>query len=578
MPGAALRLSMLAAVSSLVVPLSAGTAGAHPAAPTATVTSVAPRTGLASGGTRVVIHGTGFGAGSACGPVLAVAFGGYPGNDQPQLAARFSIRSATTIVAVTPASYAGTVDAQVQTRCGRSAATARGRFTFRYDDGRQCLRGSCPLEVGGSDGRQVRHVASGLLNGNLGTVTAEDVARLDALHLTSWRIGNSAPSSLAVATKTGAATTLLLESDWLTCQTCGDVQQPWTDPSAFESFVRQDVSYRELHGTAPRFWEVWNEPGTQASPDQWLSVYDAAYQGAKAADPAARVIGPTLASFDLAGVGPAASPGSSLGLRTFVRHAAANREAFAAISYHDEGAAGAPLYQPQLLAAHARAVRRLLRGYPLLRHSQVFINEYGPIAAMQEPGWIVGDMAALEAPAVSQADYTCPTSDACVRYFDGLLGVGGVPQLSYWVFKSFAQLQGHRAVVSTTGSNLTAVAATDDAQVDLLLGRHDACGTPPEQFVGAAVPSQTCPGLTASARPAVAVPLTLHVPWPAGVASVRIRLFRNQPHGAVGHRPVPNEPAVTVLRIRTHDGTIQLPSTAQLHLRDGDAASVIVSH
>ncbi len=82
-----------------------------------TVTSVTPATGPHAGGTSVTIVGTGLNF------ATAVMFGTKP-------AASFSIKSATKIVAISPAAPTGTVHVQITSVGGTSAATAADKYKF----------------------------------------------------------------------------------------------------------------------------------------------------------------------------------------------------------------------------------------------------------------------------------------------------------------------------------------------------------------------------------------------------------------------------------------------------------------
>lgn len=90
-----------------------GTEGAPPA-----VSSIAPKAGPVSGGTKVTISGTELGA------VKAVRFGSTP-------AGSFTVTSASSIVAVAPAHAAGSLDVTVTSSAGTSAVSAADRFEFQ---------------------------------------------------------------------------------------------------------------------------------------------------------------------------------------------------------------------------------------------------------------------------------------------------------------------------------------------------------------------------------------------------------------------------------------------------------------
>ncbi len=82
-----------------------------------TVTGISPSSGSTSGGTSVTVTGTGFTG------ATAVKFGSTN-------ASSFTVNSATSITATSPAGSAGTVDLTVTTSGGTSATSAADRFTY----------------------------------------------------------------------------------------------------------------------------------------------------------------------------------------------------------------------------------------------------------------------------------------------------------------------------------------------------------------------------------------------------------------------------------------------------------------
>ncbi|MHB8984629.1 MAG: virginiamycin B lyase family protein [Eubacteriales bacterium] len=81
------------------------------------VTAVSPANGPVSGGTTVTITGSGFTG------ATAVSFGGVA-------AGSFTVNSATSITAISPAHEAGTVDVTVNTPGGTSTTGSAGQFTY----------------------------------------------------------------------------------------------------------------------------------------------------------------------------------------------------------------------------------------------------------------------------------------------------------------------------------------------------------------------------------------------------------------------------------------------------------------
>jgi hypothetical protein len=90
-------------------------------APIPAVTAIGPSSGTTAGGTSVTITGNGFSGTNFTS--TAVNFGSTP-------ATNFTVNSATSITAVSPAESAGTVDIEVTTPGGTSITSAVDRFTY----------------------------------------------------------------------------------------------------------------------------------------------------------------------------------------------------------------------------------------------------------------------------------------------------------------------------------------------------------------------------------------------------------------------------------------------------------------
>src|SRR5262249_19960430 len=97
---------------------------------TPTVTGVSPNAGPTAGGTSVTITGSNFTG------ATAVSFGGT--------AASFSVVSATSITATSPAHAAGAVDVTVTTPNGTSATSAADRFTYTTSPAAPTVTGVSP--------------------------------------------------------------------------------------------------------------------------------------------------------------------------------------------------------------------------------------------------------------------------------------------------------------------------------------------------------------------------------------------------------------------------------------------------
>lgn len=140
-----------------------GTPGAAP-----TVKRVAPKKGVAGGGTSVVITGTGFmGA-------TAVKFG------PTSPAASFTVNSPTSITAITPAATAGTVDVTV-TNGPTSEVSSKDHFKF----GPPTVTGVSPSHGAASGGGEVTVTGSGFAVGVSGTTFAFGGAQSTAVNCAS---------------------------------------------------------------------------------------------------------------------------------------------------------------------------------------------------------------------------------------------------------------------------------------------------------------------------------------------------------------------------------------------------------
>lgn len=117
--------------------------------PPPTVSGLSLSSGPVAGGTAITISGTNLTA------ATSVTFGGV-------LASSFTVQSATSIAATTPAHCPGTVDVRVTTSGGTSIVVSADRFTF---NGGQCAAVSrLQYRLAGSDGVHWQDLDSGRLS------------------------------------------------------------------------------------------------------------------------------------------------------------------------------------------------------------------------------------------------------------------------------------------------------------------------------------------------------------------------------------------------------------------------------
>jgi hypothetical protein len=162
------------------------------------------------------------------------------------------------------------------------------------------------------------------------------------------------------------------------------------------------------------------------------------------------------------------------------------------------------------------------------------------------PGWIVGDMAALEDSGVAFAERTCAVAlsdpsgaNECTRQpstLDGLLLGDGATTAAYWTYASYASLVGRRIAVASPSPSLSILGvAMPDGGVRLLVGRHATCTQPVNPDCPFALPLPT----------PVSVPLTLAVPW-AGPTLLKIQRIPNVRGPVSGLLPVSSATVVGV--------------------------------
>jgi len=580
------RVPALAAALVLLLPAAAV------AAPT--ISSVAPATGSVLGGQQVTITGSGFQGGCAGG--YEVWFGTDLENGYAIAAPSYQVLSDSQIQATVPASFGGPVDVRVHDACGTSPVATGDRFTYTYPAG-QCLSGSCQVTIGSTAAGNLGHVALGFLDGfntDAGvTITPAEAALVDALHPRQWRLGQAGTNEpwggvLALARQAGALTSLDLTSDWEDWAYANDrpyYQAPYGDLATYYSFIYNDVENRLATGQMPNYFDVWNEPATTGTVNQWLSVYGTAYRAIEAADPGAQVVGPSLASFLITSAGQGDQPGYELSLSDFLNWEMSTGVRMAAISWHEDGTTvpASPLspgpglpsgpvpggyrdyWSPAGIAAHVRAARALIALYPALRSTQVFVNEYGPTYAVNIPGWMVGDFSALESSGADEGMLTCVTGAACSNLLDGLLGWDGTPQMPYWVMRAYAQMSGQRLLATAAGSNLYVLATrpAGASAVQALIGRGDDCWG-----------GQQCPQFQASGAAPVQLTVNVAAPWAATAASVTVEALPDAAVDPVGDNDVPAAPATVTMRLPVRCGIVSVPLAA---VGDGDAFYLTVA-
>ena len=356
-----------------------------------------------------------------------------------------------------------------------------------------CLAGQACVAVDGDValGSATRK-ATGFLHG-FGSATSP--ARIAALRPTSWR--GSGGQSQQTQTSLYASTTTEILSDYWTRATYdpkrGGGRLPWDDWNGYSNFVTNFVRTAKQQGWAPTYWEVQNEPDSwlgyappvHATIAQILQTFQVGYAAVKRADPAAKVIGPSLSGF-LERHNPARP--ELLDMTTFLDFSAREGLHWDAIAWHETEPDYIPPGErrPEAIPGHVARMRDMLRARPQLGHPTIFINEYMYPANIDVPGWRVAYMAALEQANVDMASMSCPLASngdlGCFEpSLDRLLANDGeTPRPGYWVVQFYANMLGQRLATWSSDAHLAAFAtrlSSGSGPVQVLLGRDVTCTT-----------------------------------------------------------------------------------------------------
>jgi hypothetical protein len=585
------------AVVLLTALLALGVLASCASAATPQITSVVPNSGSVLGGQTVTINGSGFlGTGGACAKQTGIMFGIDWAHAYAISPSNYKILSDSQIRVTTPPNFGVGVNVRVYNSCGITPIVAGDWFTYTYPAS-QCLSGACSVTIGSPQAGSLTHSALGLLDGVntdavVSSISVGEYDLLKSLAPRQWRLGQSGLSEpgggeFGLARDVGAKISLDLTSDWTNMASTwypADTWAPYKDLSIYYNFIYEDVEKRIAAGMTPTYYDVWNEPANVGTVNQWLSVYDTAYRAIKAADPSAQVVGPSLGWPLFTSAGHPDTPGYDLSLPDFLNWEMTTGDRFAAVSYHEDGTTvdtapnsapgpGLPsepvpggyrdYWSPAAIGDHVRAAKAVIAHYSALKGTQVFVNEYGPTYANNEPGWMIGDLTSLESAGVDQAMLTCPTSDACNTLVDGLIGADGSAQMPYWVMLDYAQQSGARLQASTSGTNWYALATQAGANtLEALIGRADDCW------------GGQCPQMQASTHQPAGLSLSVKIPWSASAVTISVQRLPNSATNPIGANDVPSAPSAVSSVVPVTGGAAALSIPA---VDDGDALYVVVT-
>lgn len=294
-----------------------------------------------------------------------------------------------------------------------------------------------------------------------------------------WRIGvNSALSNYKVAKAIDPNIKItLVISDIYADGLKGGYRKvrPWEDWNAYERDIKLIMKKASESGMHIDYWDVWSEPDHASywpgSCDQFFELFKRTYQIIRAADPAAKIVGPSVSS---AKNGGTCRPKPFLA--QFLEYLAAQNLRPDAISWHE-------FDFPEEIPEHVEAVRRFFKEHPSLGMPEIHINELSGPADHLIPGWAVGWLYYLEKAEVDWASRGCwDVKQDRSRWSDCQAGLNGLllkdnrtPQAVYWVYHAYAEMTGKRVKSTSSSPRLVAIASRNDQakEVRLLLGRYN---------------------------------------------------------------------------------------------------------
>ena len=335
-------------------------------------------------------------------------------------------------------------------------------------------------------------VASGFLES-----APQPSALVSALKPTVWRVADTREG--AIVSRYASSKTLILSELWrpaTSSYNSGYAAAPWKDWNNYRAWVTGVVKAAKVGGWAPQYWDLVNEADlmsnpanpyfapadrSSATPANLLQMILVAYRAVRAADPTAKIVGPSFSEYQDSVTAPADRPN----MRTFIQFAAANNMKLDAVSWHelnDQFSSYDGVAMPVVLTEHVERFRRQLAKYPALGNPSVFINEYTQPSTNLLPGWNAGYMGEIDRAPVAQANRTC--WDTCFTpSIDGLLtqtdSTYSGTTASYWTYKAYADMRGATEMdaKSSIAWRFSGTATRDDASrtVRVLAGAHWGC-------------------------------------------------------------------------------------------------------
>jgi len=254
--------------------------------------------------------------------------------------------------------------------------------------------------------------------------------------------------------------------------------KPWLDWDYYEEYVLYVLHYYDslFPGHPPSYYDIWSEPDHsyywKGTYEQLVELFARTANVIKAFDPDARLVGPSISWYRPEGEGEENIIELLIDLDTLYD------TRLDAISWHENG--GFPDYgpgRPEDIYWDCHSIKAAVEEhFPPEYQPEYHINEFAGGRVHMSPGWLLGYLFWINYMEVDFSAHACwgvlegepPDQEYYSDCWAGLNGVfmkdGYTPQLTYWVHRAYADLEGMDFVpIGTTDGNFLALGGRDDS-------------------------------------------------------------------------------------------------------------------
>jgi hypothetical protein len=231
------------------------------------------------------------------------------------------------------------------------------------------------------------------------------------------------------------------------------------------------VKYAKHMGLPIDYWEIWNEPATgpfqyekgvkkyddffwRGNWQEYLAMWDISYDAIRAANPDAKIVGPSYGVCDANTLIP------------FLEHCKGKGQRLDVLSWHEilteHSAPGVSpkLVEPDKMHKNIEEIRNLVeRKYPMLGVAEYHIDEWGYKKEYVGPGTQMAFFYYLDLAGVTKAAKSLWVGG---ELLNNILLDPKTPRTSYWAWKAYADGVGKRLVTETNDRCVVAIASRNE--------------------------------------------------------------------------------------------------------------------